>query len=280
MYPVSIIIPVHNRSNELERAILSVLAQTYQEFEIIVVDDGSTDSPEEVYRRCQDSRIKFYSIPHSGVSAARNFGVEKSSYEHIAFLDSDDEWLPEKLESQIDALQKNPQYIICYTGESWIRNGQPFPHRKSRRKFSGWVFDHCLEDCFIGCSTMLMEKRLFCEVGGFDAGLPVCEDYDLWLKISAKYPMLLVPDQLIRKHGGHSDQLSNRFWGKDRFRLSALCNLIGSGILSDAQRQAVSVVFLHKCTLVAGGCLKRNRYKEFAYYVSLLQQKKCLEISA
>ena len=135
-----------------------------------------------------DERIRFVSQPNRGVSSARNYGVSLARYDYIAFLDSDDEWLPDKLERQMFFFENNPSSRICYTGEQWVRHGKQFNHPKSREKFSGEIFDRCLEDCFVGCSTVVMQKSLFDEVGGFDTSLAICEDYDLWLKISARYP--------------------------------------------------------------------------------------------
>ncbi|MCB1196332.1 glycosyltransferase family 2 protein [bacterium] len=275
---VSIIIPVYNRLFELERAINSILKQTYQHFEIIVVDDGSADSIQGSIEKYNDNRIRLYRIPHSGVSSARNMGVANARYDYIAFLDSDDEWMPEKLAFQLEALSANPHYPVCFTGELWIRNGKSFPHEKSRKKYGGWIFEQCLIDCFVGCSTVVMKKSVFLETAGFDTHLPICEDYDLWLKISAKYPMLLLPQQLIHKYGGHADQLSNSMWGKDRFRIHALKNILKSGRLSDLYRKQAEAVFKKKCLVVSGGCLKRFRYKEFAYYFSMGQKITCLEL--
>ena len=273
---ISVIIPVYNRDKLLKRAVESVLKQSYQNFELIVVDDGSDDDIAAVMNKYKDKRIKLLKTPHSGVSAARNAGVDHAKYDYIAFLDSDDQWLKTKLEKQVNSLSDNPIYNICYTGEKWIRDGKDFKHKKALKKFTGFVFDKCLEDCFIGCSTVLLKKNLFYEAGGFDTDLKVCEDYDIWLKISAKYPVLLIEDPLIIKYGGHRDQLSTKFWGNDRFRLKSIYNLINNAILNDVQHEQAVKIFLKKCAIVAGGCLKRKKYTEFAFYFALMlcKQKK------
>ncbi|MCD6459503.1 glycosyltransferase [bacterium] len=267
---VSIIIPVYNRRKLLPRAVDSVLNQSYKKFELIIIDDGSTDNPAEIAGKYNDSRIKFIRIPHGGVSTARNTGVSLAQYDYIAFLDSDDQWVKHKLEKQINSLSKNNSYHICYTGEQWIRNGKPFTHKKALKKFSGFVFDKCLSDCFIGCSTVLLRKNLFEQSGGFDPALTVCEDYDFWLKITAKYPVLLIEEPLIIKHGGHSDQLSIKFWGNDRFRVKSIYNLLNTAILNDVQRKQALRTFTQKCAVVAGGCLKRKKYAQFSVYLSLM----------
>jgi len=277
---ISIIIPVYNRNKPLKRAVNSVLEQSYQKFELIIVDDGSDYDISDVIGIYSDNRIKLIKIPHSGVSTARNTGVQHAKYNYIAFLDSDDQWVKTKLEKQIKILSDNPGYDICYTGEKWIRNGKVFKHKKALKKFTGFVFNKCLEDCFIGCSSVLLQKKLFEETGGFDPDLTVCEDYDIWLKITARYPVLLIKEPLIIKHGGHSDQLSTKFWGNDRFRVKSIYNIINNAILNDVQHEQAVNIFLKKCGIVAGGCLKRKKYSEFAFYLALMlcKQKK-LELS-
>ncbi|MDX9702148.1 MAG: glycosyltransferase family A protein [Candidatus Auribacterota bacterium] len=271
--PVSIIIPVYNRQSMLERAITSVLRQTYTAFELIVVDDGSDEPLCEVAEKFADKRIRFVKQLHKGVSAARNYGVSLARHTHIAFLDSDDEWLDDKLQQQMCFLTGQPAYRICYTGEQWIRHGKTFDHPKSREKFSGYIFEQCLNDCFIGCSTVVMEKSLFVQAGGFDTSLAVCEDYDLWLKISARYPIVLLDNRLIRKHGGHDDQLSRAVWGIDRFRIFSIKNILKSGRLSDRQSESARRVLHKKTDIVCGGCLKRGRFDGFAQFIPLLLNK-------
>ncbi len=274
---ISVIIPLYNRRDLVVRAVDSVLNQDYRDFELIVVDDGSDDDASVVIGNYSDKRIRYVRQQNQGVSSARNYGVKLSRYDYIAFLDSDDEWLPGKLTQQVKILSDG-FCRICYTGEKWIRNGREFHHKKSQKKFSGEIFRKCLDDCFIGCSTVLMEKSLFWEVDGFDKNLPVCEDYDLWLKISCRYPIMLIDEPFIKKYGGHKDQLSTKMWGNDRFRLRSIHNLLQSGKLNNAQMLEAKRVFTKKCVIVAGGCLKRGRYKDFAYYLSFLKTKPMLGI--
>jgi len=275
---VSVIIPLYNRCDLIGRAVESVLNQDCCDFELIVVDDGSDDDASVVIGNYKDKRIRYVRQKNQGVSSARNYGVRLSRYDYIAFLDSDDEWLPGKLKQQVKSLSGSGGYRICYTGEIWIRNGQEFCHKKSQKKYSGEIFRRCLSDCFIGCSTVLMEKSLYWEMNGFDKNLPVCEDYDLWLKISCKYPVMLIDEQFIKKYGGHEDQLSTKMWGIDRFRLRSIYNLLQSGKLNSVQMTEAKRVLRKKCIIVAGGCLKRGRYKDFAYYLSLLKTKPMLGI--
>lgn len=266
---VSVIIPVYNRPQMLKRAIESVIRQTYDDFEVIVVDDGSGQPAQPVIDRFADKRITGIRQDHAGVSAARNRGVDAARGRYIAFLDSDDEWHRVKLERQMTLLAQNPAYRICYTGEQWIRNEKPFNHPKSAKKFSGYIFDRCLDDCFIGCSTVVLEKSLFYESGGFDTALPVCEDYDLWLKISARYPIVVLEQPLIYKYGGHTGQLSFATWGLDRFRIMSIRNLLRSGKLSNMQAQSARCILAAKLSIVCGGCLKHGRYDQFAYFLGM-----------
>ncbi|MEW6534158.1 MAG: glycosyltransferase family A protein [Candidatus Auribacterota bacterium] len=274
---ISIIIPLYNRAGLIGRAIKSVLRQTHVNFELLIVDDGSADEPASTIQSFADERIRYIRQPHGGVSAARNRGVTESRYPLIAFLDSDDEWLPNKLERQYTLMRDNNAVRICYTGESWIRNGNPFPHRKSEQKFSGDIFEQCLNDCFIGCSTVMMEKALFMRAGMFSLDFPVCEDYDLWLRIAARSKIYYINEPLILKYGGHDDQLSRQYWGLDRYRLEAIRRILASGILTDQQRRQAVDILLKKCAIVVGGSLKRKRYDAFSLYFSIWREQNLLE---
>jgi Predicted glycosyltransferases len=167
-------------------------------------------------------QVHYYYQDNLGVSAARNLGIQHTAGNWLAFLDSDDEWLPEKLANQQTALAANPEYKICHTEENWIRNGAPVKVPQKYAKTGGWIFKHCLPLCAMSPSTLLIHRSIFTDVGLFDSRLPACEDYDLWLRITAHYPVLLVEQPQINKHGGHKDQLSQAFWGMDRFRICAL----------------------------------------------------------
>ena len=145
----------------------------------------------------------FIQQSNAGVSSARNVGIKRASGDWIAFLDSDDEWLPEKLETQMNALYKNPEIKICHTNEIWIRNGTRVNPKKKHEKFGGWIFQKCLPLCCISPSSVIIHKSIFKEIGLFDDSLPACEDYDLWLRITARNPVLYIKDSLLRKYGGH-----------------------------------------------------------------------------
>ncbi len=253
---ISVIIPTYNRGAVLERAIKSVLNQSYRNFEIIVVDDGSTDNTHRILEK-YSRQIRYFSQLHSGVSSCRNFGLEKSEGTWVAFLDSDDYWLPEKLERQIQFVQQHPEFLIVQTDEKWIRHGKFVNPMKKHRKYGGWIFKQCLPLCIVSPSAVMVHQRVFNDVGVFDENLPVCEDYDLWLRISRKYPIGLIEEKLIVKTGGHSDQLSRQYWGMDRYRIMALENILNNE-LSAEQYGLVLKEIIKKLTVLETGRRKRH----------------------
>ena len=256
---ISVIIPTYNRAHILPRALDSVLAQTQLPIEIIVVNDGSTDGTKSVLSNY--SGLKIIDQQHSGVSAARNIGLEHTNGEWIAFLDSDDEWLPEKLEQQWAAIC-NDDKLICHTEEIWIRNGQRVNPMKKHQKFGGMIYERCLPLCVISPSSVMIHKSIFEVVGVFDETLEVCEDYDLWLRICAKYPTLFIDEPLIVKYGGHEDQLSRKYWGMDRFRVQALEKMLDSEELNEDQRRATIEMLIQKCKIIINGMQKRGKDDE------------------
>ncbi len=264
---VSVIIPTYNRGWIIEKTIDSVLAQDYTEFELIVVDDGSTDHTSDVLDS-YGNVIKVLSQKNKGVSAARNRGIAEASGKFIAFLDSDDLWLSQKLSVQIEFFNETPDALICQTEEVWIRNGLRVNPKKRHKKPSGMIFKPSLELCLVSPSAVMIQRTLFDTVGGFDETLPACEDYDLWLRISCRFPIHLIDTPLIIKRGGHDDQLSKGA-GLDKFRIKAIEKIIKSGLLSDDQHRAAVKTLKKKCDIYAAGCRKRGREEEAQYYTSL-----------
>jgi glycosyltransferase involved in cell wall biosynthesis len=266
---VSVIIPTHNRVDVVLRALSSVFTQTRPPDEVIVVDDGSTDdTPDRIPELFPEA--VFLRQENQGVSAARNRGIHEARGDLLAFLDSDDEWLPLKLERQLQELEKSPELPLCHTNEIWIRNGRRVNPMKKHRKYGGRIFDKCLPLCIISPSSALLHRSLLDRVGLFDESLPVCEDYDLWLRICALHPVLYLKEPLIVKYGGHSDQLSRRHRGMDRFRIRALEKVIDSGALSEADHNAAIRALLEKTEIYLSGAIKRDKQEE----VELYQEKK------
>lgn len=257
-FNISVIIPTFNRRQLLGRAIESVLKQTYSPMEIIVIDDGSNDGTRELIKN-KYPEVKYIYQDNSGISSTRNLGINKSTGNWIAFLDSDDEWLPGKLQSQIEALIQNPEFKICHTNEIWIRNGRRVNPKKKHQKFGGKIFKKCLPLCVISPSSVLIHKSVFHEFGYFDTNLPACEDYDMWLRICAFLPVLYIPDELIIKYGGHDDQLSHKYWGMDRFRIQALDKIVNNPKINKNQRAAAKDMLVHKLEIFMTGAKKRKR---------------------
>ena len=267
---VSVIIPTFNRAWALEKAIDSVLSQDYDNFELIVVDDGSTDDTEQCIQKYEKS-LRFIRQPNLGVSAARNRGISVSTGTLVAFLDSDDYWYPEKLSAQVDFFQKNPDAQICQTEEIWIRDGKRVNPKKKHKKPSGMVFIPSLALCLISPSAVMMRKTLLSKVDAFDESLPACEDYDLWLRVACRYPVHLIDKPLLVKTGGHADQLSSTV-GLDKYRIYALKKILQSGFLTPAQYQAAQDMLKKKCRIYADGCIKHGRKTVGNYYLRLAEE--------
>jgi glycosyltransferase involved in cell wall biosynthesis len=266
---VSVIIPTYNRGWIIREAIDSVLEQDFIDFELIVVDDGSTDDTADILKTFGRD-INVIRQSNQGVSAARNRGIAASSGQLIAFLDSDDLWLSHKLAVQVEFFTSQPDAMICQTQEQWVRNGVRVNLQKRHHKFSGMIFERSLELCLVSPSAVMIKKRLLDEVGRFDERLPACEDYDLWLRISCRYPVYLIDTPLIIKRGGHADQLSKAA-GLDKFRIQSLKKILESNQLTNAQHLSTLIVLKQKCKIYADGCLKRGRKDEAAYYYALAQ---------
>ncbi|MEQ1619894.1 MAG: glycosyltransferase [Methylococcales bacterium] len=267
---ISVVIPTYNRCELLQRALRSVFSQNRLPAEVIVVDDGSTDETVAMLNKVFPQVITVHQA-NGGVSRARNLGIQHASGDWLAFLDSDDEWLPGKLHQQLSALTDNLDHKICHTEEQWIRNGIRVNPAKQYAKKGGWIFSDCLALCAISPSTAMIHRSVFDDIGTFDENLPACEDYDLWLRISAKYPVLLIEEPQIRKHGGHEDQLSLAYWGMDRFRLVALQKIIDSSELCDENRQAALEMLLYKAAIYLNGLIKRGKNEEVLAYQQLIE---------
>ncbi len=261
MATVSAIIPTLNRSETLGRALDSILAQTRPPEEIIVVDDGSTDATTAMIES-RYPQVRLIRQANQGVSGARNRGIAAASGEWIALLDSDDEWTKEKLKRQSEIIAVDPDILLCHTDEIWIRNGRRVNPMKKHRKYGGRIFRQCLPLCVISPSSVIIRRALLDEIGMFDETLPACEDYDLWLRVTARYPVAFIEEKLTIKHGGHSDQLSARHWGMDRFRVQALEKILASGELKDGDRDAALATLIEKLAILAAGARKRGREQE------------------
>lgn len=205
---VTVVIPTFNRAGTLGRAIRSVQAQTCRDWETIVVDDGSTDGTEQVIRGLADGRVRcVHHGRNRGGGAARNTGIGYARGEYVAFLDSDDEWLPEMLERVLEVFRKSgPALGLVYTGEIILdETGKVL--KTCRATQSGWVYEALLDSCFIGsCSRVTVRKQTLTRVAGFDESLASHQDWDLWLKMAKVSTIESIPDCLVKRHLG-SDQI-------------------------------------------------------------------------
>jgi len=263
--PVSVIIPTYNRAATLERAIQSVLVQTSPAMEIIVVDDASTDNTAELLQQYAD-KIKIISKEQNrGVSFSRNAGIQIAGGDWIAFLDSDDQWEPRKLEKQTSFHAAQPNLLISQCDEIWIRNGVRVNPMAKHAKQGGWIFEACVPLCIVSPSAVIMHQQVFEQVGMFDTSLPACEDYDLWLRIAPYYEIGLLNEKLVTRFGGHEDQLSSKYWGMDRFRISAMEKHVDSP-MDSAWKKTLLEELEFKCGVVAAGASKRDNLETATLY--------------
>jgi glycosyltransferase involved in cell wall biosynthesis len=267
---VSVIIPTYNRWPMIAEAVESVLEQGYGSFEIIVVDDGSTDGTKERLKK-YGSSVLVISRQRSGVAASRNYGVSVAQGRYLAFLDSDDLWLPQKLTIQTTFMEQHPEVKICQTEEIWIRGGVKVNPKAKHAKPSGDIFRRSLDFCLVSPSAVMMTRNLLDQFGGFDESFPVCEDYDLWLRIAKDHAIALIPEPLVVKRGGHADQLSHSTWGMDRYRVQSLRNLLRNGLLGE-KRNWVLETLHRKIFILSQGARKRGKQDEAAAYKAILAE--------
>ncbi len=275
----SIIIPTYNRAGFIEKAVESVLNQTCQDFELIVIDDGSTDGTVEIlrnlsvsYASSQGGRLNVIAQENHGVAHARNRGIEQARGEWICFLDSDDWFLPEKLAVTKEAVRQNPDHKIFHTQETWFRSGEVLPQKTKHTKPNGYVYENAVEICSISISTACVHASVFADVGLFDEAFEACEDYEFWLRTTHQYPVHLIDQVLTEKDGGRPDQLSARVWGLDRFRIRALDKIMNTGVLNSRQQAITRRAIIEKCSIFLKGAKKHNNEKAVRQYARLMEQ--------
>ncbi|WP_321777710.1 glycosyltransferase family A protein [Sulfurimonas sp.] len=264
---VTVVVPTYNRYKVLKRALASIYLQTYQPKEVIVIDDGSTDETPQITKDFPN--IKYIYQKNAGVSSARNLGVKNAKYEWIAFLDSDDEWHEDKLQEHLDFHTNNQNIFMSYTDEKWIRNNKEVKIPIKYHKHGGEIFKECLSHCIIAPSATLIHKDLLNDIGVFDEDLEVCEDYDLWLRVSIKYEIGLIDKKLITKYGGDEDQLSMKYWGMDRFRVKALEKLLIQA--SSKFETLIKNELIKKYSLLLKGAKKHDKIQEINIYEKRLE---------
>lgn len=252
------------------KAIESVKTQTYTPFEIIIIDDGSTDGTSTLF---PISGVFYFKVEHCGFPGkVRNIGVEKSTGDYIAFLDSDDIWHKEKLEKQTVFINSKPKCQLLHTKEKWIMNSKVISQKKRKHNRSGNVFLDSLQGCILGPSTVLMKRALYEQFGGFNETIEVGEDYDLWLRITDREEIDYIDDELITKNAGHGDQLSFKYGFIEPFKIDVLENLIQTHSFREENFKQVVRALLLKYDIVINGCLKRSNEKEALLYQNRRKQ--------
>ena len=210
---VSVIVPTYNRAHMIAEAIDSVLNQTFKDFELIVVDNYSSDNTESVVKSYNDNRIRYFKNQNNGlVSINRNYGIEKSYGEYIAFLDDDDLWLPEKLEKQVELLDLNNGLGLVYSDSYVIdRNGNLREHTYfyGRKPVAGNALNELLQNNPIPLLTIVVKKEALNKVGVFNPRYKIAQDYDLWLRIAEYYPIDFM-EQPLTKFRVHSESSYQR----------------------------------------------------------------------
>jgi glycosyltransferase involved in cell wall biosynthesis len=265
---LTIIIPTYNRLKLLKCALDSVFRQTYREFQLIVVDDGSSDGTGDYVQSLNNpGTLDYLRIPHCGLPGeVRNAGARRAIGEYLAFLDSDDLWKPKKLARQIAFFQENPEYRLCHTREIWQRGDRTVSQAGQRHRRSGDVFGDALRKCIIGPSTVMMRRGLFEAAGGFREELEIAEDYELWLRITARFPVGYIDDPLVIKRAGHADQLSEKYGQIEIFRIRALLLNLEEERFRGKRRELAAGELVRKCRIYARGCEKRGKRAEARHY--------------
>ena len=270
---VDIILPFYNRKNLILRAIQSVKNQTFQDWFLWLIDDGSTDGGLKDLKKELPEHAKILAFKENrGVSFARNQALKQGQRAWVAFLDSDDEWLPEKLEKQMDYLLKNPDKNFVHCNETWIKNKKILPQKKHHKKQGGRVFIPSTRLCCMSPSATLMKRSLFKELGLFREDFPVCEDYELWLRVSSRYEVGFLEETLIVKYGGHEGQLSEQYRAMDYWRVKALKPFLEDPHLSFEETQQVQKILIEKCQILLKGYEKHKNFTHQKEINDLLKQ--------
>ncbi len=269
---IDVIIPTFNRAHVLERAINSVLNQKYQDFNLTIVDDGSHDETAHILKKYEgQKKILILRQENKGVSAARNLGIRNSNAPWISFLDSDDEWLPQKLQVQIDYLRKNPSCHFVHSDEIWIRNGVRINPKKKFDKSNTDIFRRSLETCLISPSTVLLKRDFIQNMGCFDESLKICEDYDLWIKTMLETDVHYIPELLIKKYGGHSDQLSSAYFEMDHWKIKSLMNILRTKTMSEEKKNILLLELEKKSEIHLAGLIKHGHQDQHQELSCLLK---------
>jgi glycosyltransferase involved in cell wall biosynthesis len=219
---ISVIIPAHNSEKTIKATIASILNQTFTNFELLIINDGSTDTTLEAVKQIEDSRLQIFSYSNSGVAVSRNRGISLSQGDFISFIDADDLWTPDKLELQLKALQANSPAEVAYSWTDWIDENDRWLRPGIHTTFNGDVLQHLLLTDFIGSgSNPLINASAFQKVGGFDDSLTNAHDWDMWLRLAGCYEFVAVPSvQILYRICTNS--MSTNVWGMEAASLKVI----------------------------------------------------------
>lgn len=260
----------------MREALTSILCQSFQDFEVLLVDDGS-DPVIEVKESAEHPLVQVLRLPKTaGVSAARNAAIRRAKGKWVAFLDSDDLWKKNKLELFWARIQQGGESCAqwYHSNESWERHGKSVSQKRKHEKPEGDIFSRCLALCCVSPSSVVIKSDIL-KQNLFDERFPVCEDYELWLRLSLQLPIELLTDQLTHKRAGHCDQLSNRYIMMDLWRILALVKLLDrsefQADLSTERHQMAVAELKHKLKIMIQGAKKYQREELLDGLVSLLK---------
>jgi GT2 family glycosyltransferase len=201
---VSVVIPVFNGAATIARTLDSVLRQTLEDFELLVIDDGSTDDTARIVSAVTDPRVRLLSFENRGLAASRNRGVRHGRGEFVAFIDADDLWAPDKLARQVEAMRRDPAVAVVYSWSDCIDERDEFLDSGTRIFAAGRVYEKLLAGNFMANgSTALVRTSAFASAGLFDEQLAAAEDWDMWLRLAWQFPFACVPEVHVwyRVHG-------------------------------------------------------------------------------
>lgn len=262
MPEVSVIIPTYNSAHYLTQAVASVLAQTFQDFEVLVIDDGSTDETEAVMSGYAPP-VRYIRQPNGGVAAARNRGIAESRGRYIAFLDADDMWMSRKLERQLAALGQHQDCRACYTAAQVVdADLMPIAELRSRRQSSA-LEDLLLRGNVVATpSSVLCERELLDAVGGFDAELSMCADWDLWVRLATQTEFLYL-DELLIKYRQHAANMSRQVALLEHDSLRLLEKGFAMPDLPESLRAQCRVALARNAMVLAGSYFAVGQYRDF-----------------
>lgn len=265
----SIIIPTFGRPDRVKVAVESVFAQRCAAWELIVVCDGAQPQTEAALAPyMSDPRFSLITQAHAGVSTARNTGIARARGTWIAFLDDDDLWHSDKLAYQRDWMHATG-YLASQCDELWIRHGKRVNPMKKHAKPSGWIFPNCVELCAVSPSAVMLNRHVLDTIGLFNTDFPVCEDYELWLRVSLHYPVGNLPTPLVTKFGGHADQLSRQHHSMDAWRVKALEMILQAPAIEAKPHWKEKAIqgIIERCKILAKGA-EKYRNSDAALYFS------------